>query len=159
MLRIVILVLLIANRGIGQDKECIMEIETERNHVRFFVPEDRFLAATNGWNPSLSTFPINIREYSEKARRHLIEGRQIHGKVALSGVRLGLKRRRDQKISTSGQVVYGAMVERWIVQFHFEGDTPGKVLGPVVMLLDGTIAEEQHVQSSLPGSNRPKGTE
>jgi hypothetical protein len=121
---------------------------TESPHglINFMVPRDRLYEETNAWNRARGEFPVDLKLYAEKAKQHLTASRRVSEPISLCGVSMRQYRSREPYRSKTGELKIGGWVERWILDFQFKRsakswDTEKPLT--VVMLLDGTIAEEQ----------------
>jgi len=133
------------------DDVCIYTIKADRGEIQYLVPKSRFSSLTNEWYPALGDFPVELREHSDTAREHLIKLKKI--KQAIRLARVGIYSNKTYAMNTDGST--GASVDRWYMVFGFGYDRPnGELVQPldyiVVMLLDGTIAEEKSPAAKEP---------
>ena len=97
----------------------------------------------------MEAFPADIREYGERAQRHLVKAKEIKEPIALANVSIDSVR--DIPAKVDGLLSEGIRTtSQWYLVFNFSFEKPTgelvqAVSWPVVMLLDGTIAEEQTI--------------
>ena len=130
------------------EKVDIGRLESPKMEVEFVIPEASFLAAGNRWNPSTTPFPADIRASVDKARQHLMKVRHLDGRLTLNSMHISFRGRNEVKC--------------WWMEFYFDVESP-RVSAihynfPVMMLLDGTIAEEHYVRGAAP-DNPASGAE
>jgi len=130
----------------SQETECILTVVTASTRIQYVVPESRFLASTNEWHSDVQPLPFDIHDYGIRAKEHLLQSNRFDGDLFLNQVFFSLKRKRLSPAGTNS----GIMVERQVIQFRFvnmTSDGRSVLLDPVVMLLDGTIAEKRIIDN------------
>ncbi len=146
--RVALVCLCSALRALSGEKVDIGRLENPKMEVEFLVPEASFRAAGNRWNPSTTPFPADIRASADKAREHLLKVRHLNGRLTLNSVAIRVRGRNEVKC--------------WYMEFYFDLESPRESAihynFPVMMLLDGTIAEEHFVRGAAP-DNPASGAE
>jgi hypothetical protein len=144
---LLLICLLIVSAKADDEKELVLQVRTKSLDIDYLVPRERFLAETNGWSPAQGPFPGNIKQYADRAAEHLAVTKSLGKKIFLGSVTMGLVRHRDTRETSNGPIV-----ERWVLTLDFT--TEPTIKGPasvysVVMLLDGTIAEEHLLRGNV----------
>ncbi len=130
------------------DEESLVRFETGKYHSEHFVRSDRFRSLENAWDIS-RPFPADVQKFALKAAEHLKQTRDLGGPVALVTINIHSKTPSRSKEGTAG----GLVGERWFIAFGFDSiATDGRYVPSqeltVVMLLDGTIAEERIIRGT-----------
>lgn len=124
--------------------------DTKGLALEYHVPVSRFLAETNGWLPAAAPFPPVLSECSKRAANYLRETRRLKGDLTRFTLSAYLSM---HSFDAQGNPGVGMQVERWVLTFTFSPDEwptgANEATFRVVMLLDGTIAEERLIRGSI----------
>jgi hypothetical protein len=124
---------------------CIADhVSSTNGHLEYLVPKTRLLVTTNQWSPASNPFPVNIRQYAEKARDHLRILKGIRTPLRVIDIRIEPVGHSFQEAGTH----HSNSALPWKIEFAFGfDDKNGELVRrhdlAVVMLLDGTIAEQK----------------
>src|SRR5712691_97760 len=138
-------------RVTNEEKKLICEWNNDKVHFRYLVPKSSVGSPKNRWDPSSEPFPADIRECGERAQRYLVKSKGIKERIAIHNVEISSII--DYPTNVAGLLSEGVRTtSRWYLFFNFAFEArTGEVIRPVdsavVMLLDGTIAEEQTIIS------------
>jgi len=139
----------------------VFSADTKELNVDYYVPTQRYLAQTNAWSPTVEAFPPIIADYSRRGIQYLKERRQFRGNLSLGSFDAASIM---YSFDSQGNRGIGTQVERWVLNFTFSSDQPNPDATSetfrVVMLLDGTIAEQRLIRGTIglavpPGSAPP----
>jgi len=125
-------------------RECIFRETFNGTERRFFVPTSLLSSPTNCWDLAHKPFPADLRALTEKAEQEL--RKQIDIKQPIRVALIDVKRRSRLDPNHPERSLD---LEPWFIVFRFGfiSEEPGFFKRPpnfyVVMLLDGTIAEEE----------------
>ena len=130
------------------EEESLVRFETGKYHSEHIVRSDRFRSLENAWDISMP-FPADVQKFALKAAEHLKQTRDLGGPVALVTINIHSKTPSRSRKGTAD----GPMGERWFIAFGFDSiATDGRYVPSqeltVVMLLDGTIAEERVIRGT-----------
>lgn len=137
--------LLLEPLDIGRCEEKKIAISFSRTNavwIEYLVPLEKFLAERNAWNPGTENFPANIDDCLLKARKIVLETYQgfEHADLSFIDIKQVTKPLPNDGNETKRPV---HLVRRVAMSFHFlvRGKAEVKLAEPVIMLLDGTVAE------------------
>jgi hypothetical protein len=127
--------------------ESVYKMQVSGVQVEYRVPQARLGSGANRWDHRFAKFPVEIGDYAERARVHLIKAKKIQKPVRLTNM------------------IMSQHLGSWYFVFSFGFDVAnprGGVEAPlsytVVMLFDGTIAEELEAESAKPRKLLPTPT-
>ncbi len=135
----------------NEEKKLICEWNNNKVHIRYLVPKSSVGSPKNRWDPSSEPFPADIRECGERAQRYLVKSKGIKERIAIHNVEISSII--DYPTNVADLLSEGIRTtSQWYLFFRFAFESPtGEIIRPVdgavVMLLDGTIAEEQTITS------------
>ncbi len=130
----------------AEDLITLCAYESPRGHrIEYVVPANQFFDTRNSWNPSHQPFPADVRACLERAKQQLAANGKNAGELDFRGMEVAMVNWRRHWV-VGGRDGYES-VERWYLRFTFYPFRRGaeKEILPleVVMLLDGTVAEEK----------------
>lgn len=115
------------------------------NRIDYVVPASHFFDTRNSWDPSRQPFPADVRACLERAKQQLAANGKKAGELEFRGVEIGMVNWRRHSV-VGGRDGYES-VERWYLRFTFyplrRGSEKQILPREIVMLLDGTVAEEK----------------
>jgi len=134
----------------GAEKVVLLSGDTKEIKIEYVVPADRFLAETNAWSPTGTGLSSVVSEYSRRGIDYLRARRQFQGNLSL--FRFDATSAMES-FDARGNVGLGTRIRSWVLIFTFASDEPNPAANSatfrVVMLLDGTIAEERLIRGSI----------
>jgi len=108
--------------------------------IDYIVPMTRYLAKTNEWHPASQKLPCDLHHLANLAHQHLKATQSIKSEVALVATAIDSIKQPSSTFSYENPVY----IERWVVTLYFQSDRATE-RHLVVMLFDGTIADERKI--------------
>ncbi len=126
----------------------LYDVETSSFRLEYFVPKASLCSATNRWDHILEPIPADLHHVVKIAREHLMSIREVKEPLSLAAITL------QQKLLSCGNGGIVRVEQRWWLSVAFRSNLPGgQPVAPaeltVVILLDGTIAEERLTKGTL----------
>ena len=139
--------LIFLNQARSAEKACICEFKTEKVQIEYWVKKDQLQSRTNSWRPQAFSFPVNLKQYVDKAKQHLAETKKETNPLRLTDITI----RSYTEQSAPPDKLDLLLPWHWYMTFIFAAPNPtgGEARRPdyqVVILLDGTVAEQKIIR-------------